>query len=60
MRGGKLTEAEELENQITPYGQQALHLLDKIASSEIPEPELADIPRAVILTLIRNIRSKIS
>jgi hypothetical protein len=60
MRDGKLTEAEELENQITPYGQQSLQLLDKIASSEIPEPELADIPRAILLTLIRNIRSNIS
>jgi hypothetical protein len=60
MRDGKLAEAAELENQITPYGQQSLHLLDKIASSEIPEPELDDIPRAVLLTMIRNIRSKIS
>ena len=60
MRDGKLTEAAEIENQITPYGQQSLQLLDKIASSEIPEPELDDIPRAVLLTLIRNIRSKIS
>jgi hypothetical protein len=60
VRDGKLTEAEELENQIIPYSQQSLSLLDKIASSEIPEPELADIPRAVLLTLVRNLRSKIS
>lgn len=60
VREGKLTDAEELEKQITTHGQQSLRLLDKIASSEIPESELADIPRAVLLTLVRNLRSKIS
>ena len=60
VKDGKLTDAEELERLITLYGQQSLRLLDKIASSEIPEPELADIPRAVLLTLVRSLRSKIS
>jgi hypothetical protein len=49
-----------MERQITTYGEQSLHLLDKIAASEIPETELADIPRGVLLTLVRNLRSKIS
>jgi DNA-directed RNA polymerase subunit RPC12/RpoP len=60
IKDGKLPEAEELENQITCYGQQTLHLLDKIASNDIPEPELADIPRGTLLSLIRNMRGKIS
>jgi hypothetical protein len=60
VRDGKLNDAEAMERQITTYGEQSLHLLDKIAASEIPETELADIPRGVLLTLVRNLRSKIS
>ena len=59
MGAGSLEEAQSMEDEITPYGQQAIKILDKIALSEIPEPELANIPTAVISTIIRNLRIKI-
>jgi len=59
MKDGRLVEAEAFESQITAYGEQTTALLDKIASGEILEPELADIPTGVILTLIRNFNNKI-
>ncbi len=59
MKEGRLVDAEAIESQITPYGQQTIAILDKIISGEILEPELADIPQGVLLTLTRNLKSKI-
>lgn len=59
MKDGRLVEAEAIESQLTPYGQQTIQILDKIASGEILEPEIADIPQGILLTLIRNLKSKI-
>lgn len=57
---GDLDQADRLSNAIVPYGNRALEVLDKIALSEIPEPELADIPPQVLSGLIRTLRNKIS
>lgn len=59
MGEGQLDAAKDLESQITPYRNQAISILDKIALSEIPDTELAHIPRGVLSTIIRNIRNKI-
>ncbi len=60
MADGKLKEAGNLQKRISPYKQKALKILDKIALSEIPEPELADIPPVVLSSMIKNLRNKIS
>ena len=60
MKDGKLAEAEAVADQITPYGPQAIQLLDKIASGEILEADLNYIPQAVLVTLLRNLKNKIS
>jgi hypothetical protein len=60
MADGDLDQADRLSNAIVPYGNRALEILDKIALSEIPEPELADIPPQVLSGLIRTLRNKIS
>ena len=57
---GDLGQAETTANSIAPYGNKALNILDSIALSEIPEPELADIPPQILSGLIRTLRSKIS
>ncbi len=60
MADGELDEAQRTADSITPYGRQAVKILDKIALSEIPEPELANIPPQVLSGLIRNLRTRIS
>ena len=60
MADGELDEAQRTADSIAPYGPQAIKILDKIALSEMPEPELADIPPQVLSGLIRNLRTRIS
>ncbi len=60
MADGELDEAQRTADLIAPYGPQAIKILDTIALSEMPEPELADIPQQVLSGLIRNLRTRIS
>jgi hypothetical protein len=60
MADGNLDEAVNTADKIAPYGRQAVHILDTIAVSEMPEPELADVPPQVLSGLIRNLRARIS
>ena len=57
---GDLDEADRTAALIAPSEAQAMEIIDRIALSEIPEPELADIPQQVLAGLIRTLRSKIS
>lgn len=60
MADGDLDEAQRTADLIAPHGRQAVKILDTIAVSEIPEPELRDIPQQVLSGLIRNLRTRIS
>jgi hypothetical protein len=60
MADGDLDQAERTADSIVPCGNRVLKILDGIALSEIPEPELADIPQQVLSGLIRTLRTKIS
>lgn len=60
MADGKLDEAQETSNMIVPYSLRAREILDRIAVSEMPEPELADVPPQVLSGLIRDLRARIS
>ena len=60
MADNELDEATRTTDSIIPHGQQAVKILDRIAVSEIPEPELADIAPQVLSGLIRDMRSKIN
>jgi len=60
MADGELDEAQRTADLIAPYGPQAIKILDRIALSEMPEPELADIPQQVLSGFIRNLRTRIS
>jgi len=57
---GELKQAERIANSIVPCRDRAIKILDGIALSEIPEPELADIPPQMLSGLIRNLRTRIS
>jgi len=60
MAGGELDQAQQLAKPIISCGDRALKILDQIALSEIPEPQLADIPQQVLSGLIRTLRTKIT
>lgn len=60
MVNGQLDEAERLAEAIAAHGPKAVKILDQIALSDIPEPELADIKPQVLAGLIRTLRAKIS
>jgi len=59
MADGELDEAEKIAKRIISSGDRALKILNDIAYSEIPEPELADIPKQVLSGLIRTLRDRI-
>jgi len=60
MADGNLKAAQQNIDKMSPFSVQALEILDAIALSEIPEPELSDLPSQTIAGLIRTLRSKIS
>ncbi len=60
MLNGELDEAERTAALIAPFDHRAVAIIDRIALSEIPEPELADIPSQVLAGSIRTLREKIS
>ncbi|OHB78110.1 MAG: hypothetical protein A2Z25_11560 [Planctomycetes bacterium RBG_16_55_9] len=55
-----LDEAERTAALIAPFARQALKIIDRIALSEIPEPELADIPPQILSGSIRVLRNRLS
>jgi len=57
---GEVDEAERIAALIAPFGDRAVAIIDEIALSEIPEPELADIPPQMLSGSIRTLRDKIS
>ncbi len=59
MAQGDLDEAESTGALITPCGSRVTDLLDIISLSEIPEPELADIPQQLLTGAIRALRARI-
>ena len=59
MADGELDSAEETASAIIPNGPNAVRILERIALSEIPEPEIADIPQQVLSGLVKNLRSRL-
>ncbi len=59
MAQGELDEAESTGALIVPYGSRVTNILDKIALSEIPEPELKDIPQQLLSGAIRALRARV-
>ena len=56
---GELEQADRLVKSIAPAAAKAARILDRIATSEPPEPELADIPQQVLVRLIKTLRTRI-
>jgi hypothetical protein len=56
---GEFDEAERIAALISPFRNRAMVIIDRIALSEIPDSELADIPPQVLAGSIRTLREKI-
>ncbi len=59
MAESELDEAERTAALIAPCGSQVAEIVDRIALSDIPEPELADIPQQLLSGAIRALRARI-
>jgi hypothetical protein len=59
MSYGDLDEAEKTAVLISPFKTKAAGIIDQIALSDTPEPELAEISPQVLAGFIRTLRSKI-
>lgn len=60
MASDDLDEAELTAALISPFAAQATKIVDRIALSEIPEPELSDIPSQMLSGAIRALRNRLS
>jgi DNA-directed RNA polymerase subunit RPC12/RpoP len=58
MADGQLDEAHTTADKIVPYKSQAKAILENILSAERPEPELADVPKKVLIGFVRNILTR--
>jgi DNA-directed RNA polymerase subunit RPC12/RpoP len=58
MVDGNMESAEKTIEIVAQNKKKALHLLDRLAMTDMPEPELKDIPPQVLNKFIRNFRSK--
>lgn len=59
MARGELDEADRTAALIAPFAPKALEIVDRIAFSEIPESELADIPQQILAGSIRALRNRL-
>ena len=57
---GELNAADATAKSVARGGRQAIAILDTIALSDIPEPELAHIAPQVLAGLIRTLRSRMN
>ena len=52
MADGELDEAQKTAEHIAPHRRPAVAILDSLAKSETPDPELEDVPKQVLAGLI--------
>ena len=60
MADSELYEAQKIAALITPYGARVVKILDKMAVSDMLEPELTGISQLVLSGLIKSLRDEIS
>jgi hypothetical protein len=60
MANGDLDTAQRTADLIVPHRRKASTILEHLAKSYPPDPELEDIPPQVLSGLVRNLRTRIS
>jgi len=59
MVDGNIDRADASAKALGAYKKRVVNLLDRLAVNDMPEPELADVPAAVLVKFIRAFRAKI-
>jgi DNA-directed RNA polymerase subunit RPC12/RpoP len=59
MADSQISDAQKTAEKIVQNKKKAATILDRIAMSDMPEPELADIPPAVLAKLIKTFRARL-
>jgi hypothetical protein len=59
MADSELYEAQKIADFIKPYGARVMKILDRMAGSDMLEPELAGISQLVLSGLIRSLKDQI-
>ncbi len=57
---GDLDNAQRTADLIVPHRRKAIPIIDQLAASKDPDPELEDIPKQVLSGLIRNLKTRMS
>jgi len=60
MADGDLDDAQKVADLIVPHRRKTVPILERLATSKTPEPELQDVPKQVLSGLIRNLRTRLS
>lgn len=60
MADGELGAAEYTYSQLKKHKKPAIRIMSSMARAEQPEPELADLPDAILQGLIRDVCTKLS
>jgi len=60
MADSELYEAQKIAALITPKGPRAVKILDKMAGSDMHEPDLAGVSQLVLSGLIKSLKDEIS
>ena len=60
MANGDLDSAQRTADLVVPHRRKAATILESLAKSNPPDPELEDIPPQVLSGLIRNLRTRLS
>jgi DNA-directed RNA polymerase subunit RPC12/RpoP len=58
MADGQLDEAQKTADEIVPYKAKAKKILENIILAEKPQPELANVPKKVLVGFVRNILTR--
>jgi|GEM_PF-341236 len=59
MVDGNIDQADTTARALTPHKKRAAGLLDRLAMTDMPEPELADVPPQVLSKFIKSFRAKL-
>ena len=59
MVDGNIDQADSAARSLGAYKKRVIHLLDRLAMSDMPEPEFADVPPQVLAKFIKAFRAKI-
>ena len=59
MADGELDQADDVGRVLVSFGKRALKILDRVALSDLPERDLANIPPQILSGLIRTLRGRI-